>query len=295
MLRSMTAYGRGSAVTRIGRFVVEIQSINKRHFELLCQLPASLILFEAKVRSLLAGEIHRGQLLYRLRVVYTEATPIQLTVDMPLLHQLKGAWQHVATTLGHDPSKPLPLELFAQRQDLLIQEERVDDEASLWLPINDATAAALQQLLCVKGEEGMNLATAIRGSHQQLLTLLADVKALLPDSSVRYRERLEERLRPILPENLLTDERMLRELCLFAEKSDVSEEVVRLESHLRQCIDLLDSEKVSVGKQFEFLLQEISREINTLGAKSSDIALIQRILAMKGEVEKIREQVQNIE
>lgn len=297
MARSMTAYGTGSVATPLGRFTVEIQSINKRYFDLQCLLPPPLVRFEAKVRGLVSAAVHRGQLLYRLQIAYTGAGAIQLRVDDVLLLQLKDVWQHVATHLGHDATAPLPLELFTTRPDLFVQEESLADEESHWLGIAAATETALHKLLQLKCLEGSALTAVMAASAHRLTTCLVEIEILLPQAVVKYRQRLQDKLSQAISASpdLLNDERLLREVFLFADKVDVSEEIARLKSHLVQLNTLVNDSTGHIGKQLEFLLQEITREINTLGVKCSDIAVIQLTLAMKGEVEKIREQVQNVE
>jgi uncharacterized protein (TIGR00255 family) len=295
MLRSMTAYGKSCLSTPTGTFSVEIHSVNRRHLDLHCHLPTGCACFESKIRNLISNVIQRGNVQYRLRIVPSEESCAQIQVNRPLLKALKQEWQEIASVLGYSPSVPLPVELIAERPDLFLQNDISINDADLWESIQQVTSAALEQLISDKEREGQILAQAITSIHGHLVDLLAQLQGLLPQAIANYKQRLHEKLHAELPESLLQDERLLREVCIFAEKADVAEEVARFQAHLDQLAHLLIPGNGGAGKPLEFLLQEMVREINTLGAKSSDINVIQLTLLMKGEIEKIREQVQNIE
>lgn len=296
MLKSMTAYSRVAGALSLGSCVIELQSVNKRHLEIQCQLPLSLSRYEASIRRQLGERLQRGQVMYRLRISYSGGSPTRLIPNIALLEQLKDVWQQMAPYLGYNASMPMPAELFADREDLFSQENIADfEEKALWEEIAALTHQALEILMQEKKREGQALGDEIMERQKSLCLSLLEAESLTVGAADRYRHRLIDKLQQLIAEPLLSDERMLREVCLYADKVDVSEEIARLRIHLQELAGLVVQKAASIGKQLEFLLQEISREISTLGAKSPDIAVTHHILAMKGEVEKIREQVQNIE
>lgn len=294
MLKSMTAYGRSSIDTLQGRFNIEIQSVNKRHYELQCFLPGFLQRFDAKIRNLLNEHIHRGQVTLRVSISTEGEQSPYIHVNRSLLKQYINAWQTIADEIGYGSDYKVPLNLFSNIPGLLGTEE-LKDETLFWEQLQEGIQAALIAFTECKKSEGAKLREDLEKRAQKISLWRAQVEEKSRGSSNKYRDKLKEKLEEILPGSIENDERLYREVAIYADKIDIAEEIVRLKAHLEKLHELLNTQQHSVGKEIEFLLQEITREINTTGAKSSELEVIQLVLSMKNEVERIKEQVQNVE
>lgn len=294
-LKSMTAFGAATEQTPLGICTVEISTVNKRHLEMQCYLPSQFSRFDTNIRSYLSKFIFRGQVSLRLNMRSIENPFSTITPNLSLLKQLKNAWTQIATELGHPVDKPLPLELFANQVNLIESSASAMDDADLWQIIENVLRQAIEKLLAVKLKEGLALQKDILQRVNFIRTHLQDIELRSSDATKKFRLKLKERLDEVLNNSAETDERIMREVCVYAEKIDITEECVRLKTHLIELERLISCAQPYVGKQLEFLVQEITREISTLNAKSSEIDVIQLALSMKNEVERIREQIQNIE
>lgn len=295
MLKSMTAYSRSNADTSLGKFVIEIQSVNKRHFEIQCYLPHYLQRFDSKIRALLSNHIHRGQITVRINTSSDSARAPAVHVNIPLMKQYEQAWRQVANELGYDKDFKLPLTLFGGQAGLLAPDSEIEDEEAFWITLRQGIEEALKTFQDARLREGQKLQEDLLQRCRNLLQWAALIEVKAVDAPIKYREKLKEKLEQILPGSVENDERILREVCLYADKVDITEESVRLKTHLHKLQELLSADLPYVGKEIEFLLQEITREINTTGSKTNDIYITQWVLAMKNEVERVKEQVQNIE
>lgn len=291
----MTAYGRSTIVTPLGKLLIEFQSVNRKHLEIQCNLPPALLRFDSKIRSFLSQHINRGQIQLRVSLTPNEAEAPSLKINVPLLRQLIQGWKLIAQEAGHSESQPIPLEIFASQPQLLCTESEVLDEEKIWLLFQEGIEKAWKQALEYRLKEGKALQEDLLVRCKLIKKLCSEVELKARQIPDKYRERLKERLESVLSGSVEADERIMREVFLYAEKVDITEECVRLKVHLDKLELLLTTDQPCVGKELEFLLQEIGREVNTSGSKSPDIEVINLILAMKNEIERIREQVQNIE
>jgi len=294
MLKSMTAYGRAVVVRPFARIVIEIHSVNRKHLEILTSLPSGMARFDADVRKRIAGTILRGHVTVRMQVAFQEGSPISVIPNLQLAKALKEGWDQIASAVGV-PSALVDLRLLANRDDLFVVEEQLGDE-TLWLQaIVEAVDQALGAASLMKVREGEQLAVDISKRLKILDNRMAEIEVRAPEVVQKQRVKLCERLNELVPGLLDNEERLLREVGLYAEKVDITEEITRFKSHLSQCDSLIHGKNASVGKTFEFLIQELNREINTIGSKSNDVDISRNVIDVKSELEKIREQIQNLE
>ncbi len=294
MLKSMTAYGRSSLHTPVGHFVIEIQSVNRKFLEVNVLLPRELSQFDIEMKKWLLPHLARGQVTVKVNVAFEGAVPFIVRPNLPLARQLKEAWSEIAKELNLDKNA-FHLSLLERAEGLLSYEENRDEEENYRQILKQALEEALQGFLKMKAQEGVVLQVDIAHRLEKIRQSLLVIQDKVPFATKKYRERLVSRLEELLPGQVENEERILREVALFAEKIDIAEEITRFSCHLSHFEELLQSESLSVGKTLEFVLQELNREINTIGNKSSDLEIARAVIDIKSELERIREQIQNIE
>jgi uncharacterized protein (TIGR00255 family) len=294
MLKSMTAYGRASKTTKIGNFSVEIQSVNRKHLEIHTNLPKELQRFDHEIRKLIGKSATRGQITFRLNARFEEVSPTTVAPNLPLVKQIKIAADKIAKELGVDASAVI-LELLGQQTDVLINSDELVEEQLYWSTILEVTNEALMKFTEMRQKEGEALQKDIVNYFKRLRQHINQIAAFAPMATNKFFQKLKERIEEVVPGAIENEERLLRELCVYAERVDNMEEITRFNSHLDQCEHLLNSEVTHAGKTLEFLLQELGRETNTIGSKSSELEVSRLIVEMKGDLERIREQIQNVE
>lgn len=291
---SMTGRGAGAALGRLARVEVELSSVNRKQLDVDVGLPRFLASFESRVQELVQGRLSRGRVTGEIRVTWAEAAQASgARVDLGLARATVAALRAAAKKLG------LPDDLKASAllslPDLVSFDRGGRDLEALWPAVRKALEAALAKLQAMRRKEGAALGRDLRGRLATLRKDTAAIAARAPDVAEIYRANLLKRIAAALPgSDLAGDERLLKEVALFADKTDVAEELVRLDSHFRQADDLLKAGGV-VGRALDFLVQEIGREINTIGSKANDGEIARRVVACKAELERFREQVQNLE
>lgn len=293
MLKSMTAYGRASVTNALGRFTAEIQSVNRKYLEINMFLPKELQRFENEIRKIVSAEIVRGQIVVKLFAHFDRVSPITVSPNIPLAKQVKNAWEQIAQEL--QLSQEISLDILAAQENLLDYNEEMENEEEYRSVVLEAIKQALKQFLQMRLQEGKALQEDITKRLAKLQDCIGQIEKKAPTATERYRQKLLERINELVPGMTENEERVLREVCVYADKIDITEEITRFNSHLNQCSTLINSSATHVGKTFEFLLQEMGREVNTIGSKSSDIDAAKYVIEMKTELERIREQIQNIE
>jgi uncharacterized protein (TIGR00255 family) len=279
----MTAYGRAQCLTPSGRWVVEVHSVNRKMLDVHVHLPKELLSLDLEVRKWIGEAVHRGLVTVR---VFLEADRVAASVKT--LKHLKKSWEGIAKALGYDPKVAVDLPFLLEK---LEAEAPLVDEKPLKGDLEKAVQAALKPYVQMKVVEGQALAKDISRRLKTIRTELKKVEKIAPQLKERYAEKLRERLSAFGE----VEERVLREIVLYAEKVDGSEEITRLYSHMEQIEEMLNEKKESVGRALDFLMQEMGREIGTLTAKSGDHEISRLAVVIKSEIEKIREQVQNVE
>ncbi|MBF8262526.1 MAG: hypothetical protein HW387_191 [Parachlamydiales bacterium] len=294
MLVSMTGFGRFFCNAPFGKLVVEIQSVNRKYLEISISLPKELNRFEMEIRKWVQELISRGQVNVRLFLTPNDAMLDQLLPDANLLKRLKKSWVKLAKASGTDP-KDINLPFLLQYLPPVSLVEIVGSEEEQISALRECIEAALQGVVEMKKREGHAMAIDIGQRLGELERLISRVEKAAPDAVARQRQKLRERIQEVLAPGAELDERLLREIALFAERVDISEEIIRFHSHISQFREVLKGKNAQVGRKLDFLVQEMGREINTIGSKSADAAISRFIVDGKSELEKVREQIQNIE
>lgn len=287
----MTAFGRSSKETRLGRLVIEVQSLNRRMLDIHLVLPKEFLRFEIEIRKWIAEFICRGGITVR---IYLKSEEL-LSMQIPQLKQLKNTWIKVAEELGYDSKTTVTFPFLIEQLPHLTQIEDQTEEEQMKETLKEGIDIALEELMKMKSKEGQALAVDIESRLKTLKEQLEKVEGRSQFSVEKYKQKLNERMQEFKAKGEEFDDRILKEIAIFAEKLDVSEEQTRLRSHIHQFQGLLNASEKSIGKTLEFLTQELNREVNTLASKSADTELSQITVSMKSEIEKIREQIQNIE
>jgi len=295
MIKSMTAYGRFSKQTPFGRFVIEIHSVNRKMLDVAVYFPKELLRFEVEVRKWIMAEVERGQVTVRITLQHEGIDERVYAQTLKQLQVVKTSWDQIALKLGLDPKKEIDLRFLVDQMQIVspVQEEK--EEALLREPLQEAVKGALHELMKMKVQEGKALLTDMVGRLKTIQQTLVVIEGKKEGLLNRYRQRIRERLQevgPLVPE---VEEKIHREVALLAERADVTEEIVRAHSHLQQFQAHVDTADRAVGRTLDFLAQEMNREVNTLATKSLDTEVSLLVVQIKSELEKIREQVQNIE
>lgn len=291
MLKSMTGFGAGVAQAGEICVRVELSSVNRKQLDVSLRLPPALIGLESTVQKEVKKVVSRGRLSGSVQIDWgEEAVGVHLDMNRAtaLIEQLRAA----AQALGLDDS--LDANALLRIPHLFQSEAPELDSAQMVQPLTAALRAALEQLDAMRAREGRELEADLARRLLALETRLEKICALAPQVLERYRTRLLAGLSACGIDHIESDERVLREIALFGDKADISEEITRLQSHLQQFRQRMNSSEPS-GRPLDFLVQEFFREINTIGSKANHLEITEQVVAFKAELERIREQIQNVE
>jgi uncharacterized protein (TIGR00255 family) len=288
----MTGYGRGEVDHGGLKFSVELNSVNRKQSDIVVNLPRDLAELEPRIRQTINEKISRG----RMNVLVTLQESANGARKLALDTGLARSYHEAMLTLQKELSAPgeITIGTILQAPGVMRSPEHTLDGEQAWPALEQALAVALGDLVKMREREGKHLAKDLIHRLKVLRKEIKEVRALYPDVVKKYRTALLERIEKAGLNLPIEDERLLKEVTFFADRSDISEELTRLESHLAQFAHHLRKNE-PVGRTLEFITQEIFRELNTLGAKSNDAAISQHVVACKSELEKIREQIQNLE
>jgi uncharacterized protein (TIGR00255 family) len=288
----MTGYGRGEVDHGGAKLSVELNSVNRKQSDIVVNLPRDLAELEPRIRQIINERISRG----RMNVLVTLQESANGARKLALDTGLARSYHEAMLTLQKELSAPgeITIGTILQAPGVMRSPEHSIDAAEAWPVLQQALAAALAELIKMREREGKHLAKDLIHRLKVLRKEIKEVRASYPDVVKKYRSALLERIEKAGLNLPIDDERLLKEVSFFADRSDISEELTRLESHLAQFAHHLRKNE-PVGRTLEFITQEIFRELNTLGAKSNDAAISQHVVACKSELEKIREQIQNLE
>lgn len=294
MIRSMTGFGRGEATGDTITLSVEIRSVNHRHLDLALRLPSVLAPLELDARRLVQARVERGRVDVGVQLAPAGSQPLQdVRVNQALARRYADQARQLGRELGLAGAPSLTWVL--ERPGVLeIADVTPPPPAVAWPLLERALAGALDELVARRAAEGAALAAALRGLLTDLGREVDAMATRAPLASARRGERLRERLRSLLGEVPLDESRIATEVAVWAQKTDVAEELARLRAHLDEFAIMLDKGG-PVGRPLDFLIQELNREVNTVAAKADDLELSQAALAAKGVIERMREQVQNLE
>jgi uncharacterized protein (TIGR00255 family) len=293
VIRSMTAFGRAERTDELGSFLVELHSVNRKHLEVDVNLPRELAQLEPLTRQRLGSVLGRGKITCAVcaRLAPGEAQSVE--PNEPLARMVKESYEQLRDALGY--SEPVSFETIARNKEVLLFRNGTADAERFWPSVEAALEAAIAQLVAMKAAEGATITDDFRGRLEAIGQHTDAIESAAPRAIERYRVRLDERLQQLALELVDNEDRLVREVAILAEKLDVTEEIVRLRSHVEQFRAYLDGNDTCVGRTLEFLTQEMHRELNTIGSKSQELEITNRVVLAKSELEKIREQVRNVE
>lgn len=293
-MNSMTGYGKAELTVGTKKVTIEIYSVNRRQIDVQVILPGDFSVYEIQIREMIAEKVARGQVTVRIsatQIPGAKYKPVEINRELAKVYARE--FKKLAKEIGCEDEVDLELVLEAPGVMTPIQPA-VEDE-KVWRQLKKGLDKALKDFLSMRAKEGKHLEEDLKTRVKNMQAELEKVKKCAPEVVKRYRQQLEERIKAaglsVAPED---EERLLKEIVLFADRSDISEEIARLESHFKKFYEYL-KQKEPVGKTLDFLAQEMNREINTIGSKSNDQYISHSVVALKTELEKFREQVQNIE
>lgn len=290
-MNSMTGFGRGEASNGLVTVVVEIKTVNNRFRDLQIRVPREYYVLEPRFVNLLRDGVQRGRVEANVRRSSVEGAT-RIVADVQLAEQYRRAILDVARRLQRDPAE-VPLTVILSQPGVLTATENEPDALAEWDLCEVATTAALEDLQAMRAVEGTALCHDLRRHLHDLMRLRAEVADVIDGVTERLRARLSERIHRLLGERLDAN-RLAQEAAILAEKADISEELARLGSHCEQFDQALGADE-PVGRKLDFLLQEMNREINTIGSKSADHPISTRVVEMKSVLERLREQAANVE
>lgn len=292
MIRSMTGYGRGEAKLHGRSIVVEVRAVNNRYLDCGVKMPRAYIFAEDALKTKVQGAITRGKVDVFVTLDNSAADEVSVTINRPVVEGYLSALCVLSDEyhLRDDSS----VSLLSRLPDVLVIEKKQEDLEAISADLCQVLAEALEDFNAMRRREGEKLVEDILRRAATIEALTAFVESRSPQTVAEYRARLETKMAEVLQNTQLDESRILTEAALFADKIAVDEETVRLRSHLSQLKEMLQTGGAT-GRKLDFLIQEFNREANTIGSKCNDIEISRHIVDMKAEIEKIREQVQNIE
>jgi uncharacterized protein (TIGR00255 family) len=297
MVRSMTGFGRAEVRGDTLVVSVEARSVNHRHLDIALRMPRALAPLELDARRAIGARLERGRVDVSVQVTaVSEQASTRLVTDTALAREYVARARALATDLiDVGVTGSVTLEWLLQRPGVVrVEEAEIAELVVPWPVLEDALGRALDELVARREAEGQRLAQELRGLHAELVAIVDTMEGRAPAAVARREARLRERLQTLLGTTGVDEGRIVTEAAVWADKADVTEELARLRAHLAELTLVLDKGG-PVGRPLDFLLQELGREVNTVASKSDDLELSQAALAGKGVLEKMREQVQNLE
>ena len=292
MIKSMTGYGRGQINTNGRDILVEIRSVNNRYYDFNAKFPRVYGYLEEKLKSFLQGSISRGKVEVAVSIFNNENKEQEIEVNREVAKGYIKALRDVNTELGLDDD--LTLSGVARFPDVFNVKKVIEDEDFIWSMVKEAAEIAVERFVSMRETEGQKMKDDICSRLDYILELVSKVEEQSPKTTENYRNKLYAKMKDILGDKNIDESRILMEAAIFSEKIAVDEETVRLRSHISQFKELLESAE-PIGRKLDFLVQEMNREANTTGSKAQDIEVTRIVVDIKSEIEKIREQIQNIE
>ena len=292
MIKSMTGYGNSRQIIDNREISVEIRSVNHRYFELSCRTPREMGFLEEKIKGAVKSRVFRGKIDVFVTVGADENEQATVTVNHSLASGYVNALKEIAQR--YDVQDDISVSAVARYNDIFKVTKPEADEEKIWSAVSTVLNDALDKSVKMRSTEGEKLYEDINGRCSTILQLVAKVEERSPQTVAEYRKKLTERMNEVLSTTAVDEQRIITEAAIFADKVAVDEETVRIRSHFDQFEKVLNSEG-SVGRKIDFLLQEMNRETNTIGSKVQDADLAHIVVEIKAELEKIREQVQNVE
>ncbi|MCI8710436.1 MAG: YicC family protein [Dorea sp.] len=293
MIKSMTGFGRCEVMEGDRRFTVEMKGVNHRYLDTNIRMPKKLNFFETSIRSLLKKSVQRGKV--DIFITYEDLTESQMTLkyNETLAGEYLSYFKRMAEAFSLE--NDIRVSSLSRYPEILTMEEQALDEEELWKGLKKALDGAVAQFVETRGTEGENLRDDLTGKLDGVLKLVGYIEERSPQILAEYREKLTTKVRELLADTQIEDNRIAAEVVIFADKICTDEEVVRLRSHVEHMKETLLSEENGIGRKLDFIAQEMNREANTILSKANDLEISNAGIELKTEIEKIREQIQNIE
>ena len=292
MIRSMTGYGRFEGVIEGRNIVFEIKSVNHRFMELQCRTPRGCGFIEEGIKSLVSEYVSRGKVDVFVAVDADENVAAQVSIN----HSLAAGYVNALRELRdrYELADDISVSSVAKYTDIFTVHKAPENEEKLNAIVRQAGTRALDIFVAMREREGEKLMEDVLGRCRTIISIVEQIEERSPQLAEEYRQKLYDRMTELLGDSTIDPQRILTEAAIFADKTAVAEETVRLRSHIAQLEGMMSSD-VPVGRRIDFIVQEMNREANTIGSKVSDAELAHKVVDIKGEIEKIREQIQNIE
>ena len=298
MLRSMTGYGRAQKLLNGRDILVEIRSVNHRYYEYSSRIPRAYAYLDDKLKALLKSGISRGKVEVSVTINNIESRDTEIAINKAVAEGYVNALRTLNAELGSD-GKPwleddIKLSKLIKLPDVFCVQKTPDNEEEIWADVSAVASEALGKFVAMREAEGEKLRNDVLEKSDLILDMVAKVEELSPVTVENYRNRLYQKLSEILEGKEIDEQRIVTEAAIFSEKIAVDEETVRLRSHISQLRSMLSSDE-TIGRKLDFIVQEMNREVNTIGSKAQDLSITKIVVDAKAEIEKIREQIQNIE
>lgn len=292
MLQSMTGYGRGEAEGFGRRFLVEMRSVNHRYSEIAIRLPRQFNMFEDQIRQRIQASISRGRVDVYITVEDNGTSRRKVIVDKELALTYYNSLRELVAEFGfHDD---LGVSILTRVPDIFSIEEEETPAEDLWNACEEAVVGSLNGLVAMRQVEGEKLKTDVLNRLASIEQMVKEIEVRAPQVVEEYRDKLNRRLTELMSGHEVEEVRLIQEVAIFADRGSIAEEITRLYSHLTQFAGNLQ-QSGPIGRKLDFLVQEMNREINTIGSKTGDLFITNCVVDVKSEIEKIREQIQNIE
>ena len=292
MAFSMTGFGRGETSSNTRKFVVEIRSVNHRYCDISIRMPRMFSGLEDRLRQLISQNLRRGKIDAFINCEEYGERDHRIIADIGLAGAYIEAAQNIKSR--YNIKDNITLSALLRLPDVLRVDDAKPDEDEAWGYMSDAAKTALDALIAMRSREGGQLIDDISEKINALSGLVVQVETRAPFIVAEFRERLNARIKELLNQNIPDENRIATEIAIFADRCAIDEEITRFKSHLAQAKSCCVADE-PVGRKLDFILQEINREVNTIGAKANDLAISEIVVEMKTQAEKIREQIQNLE
>lgn len=292
MIKSMTGYGRAEETVDSMNIVVEIKSVNHRYFEFSAKVPRVYGFLEEKLKSFTNLLVSRGKVECYVSIECLEDSDTQIVVNKALAEGYLKAVKELAEDYSLDGT--ISAMTLSRYPDVLSVHKAADDEEKIWNAVKVVAKSAIDRFIEMREVEGEKLRNDVLSRADYIIECVEFVEQRSPETVKEYNEKLKMRIKELIGDASVDEQRLINEAAIYADKIAVAEETVRLRSHISQLRTFMDADG-AIGRKLDFLVQEINREANTIGSKAQDVEIAKRVISIKAEVEKIREQIQNIE
>lgn len=292
MIKSMTGFGKGEYKSKLGRFIVEIRTVNHKYFDLSSKIPNGLVLLEDKIKGYLNKRIKRGKVNFFLSYRISDTDYGALTFDKKAVAKYYKMLNEIKERFNINDE--IKLDHLLSFKDVIVEEQEDIDINSIWSSVERAVEKAVEDCNKMREREGRALYKDITQRISKVKDYVEGISKLAPEVVAEYKRRLDGRIKEIIKDVNIDKDRLETDIAIFAKQCDISEEITRARSHIEGLNKVLNSDR-EAGKKMDFILQELNREVNTMGSKANSIKISRLVIDIKSELEKVREQVQNVE